>query len=327
MRIWEITSLLEANVGQNSPVGSTIRKDKRRNLAKQKVEALVTEEQLDELDWKKAARTGALAAATAFGSAGMPTDSVAAPYQHTQNVDQMSGENKGTVSTVQSDNGNASLTFRWKQKEAIIQIPGAIFNYGLNGVSGRIKIGNDKVEPVWIAKSSTGSYSVGFLNGNNNLLTRLMSAGGQVKIEVPMYQKGDIVYNFTIEPDNLSKTLTSKTQAQDKDIATAANNAKKVKDKADSEARINADRGADISRAQSKIRGNLVLPPDISGNLETKFLLTMLPTGEIGDIRLSQSSGDSKFDAAVDRAIKRSSPLPKPDTFTRTLEISIGSGR
>ena len=49
-----------------------------------------------------------------------------------------------------------------------------------------------------------------------------------------------------------------------------------------------------------------------------------LPTGEVLEVKLRRSSGNPSLDAAIERAILKSSPLPKPDDpalFQRTLEI------
>jgi colicin import membrane protein len=49
-----------------------------------------------------------------------------------------------------------------------------------------------------------------------------------------------------------------------------------------------------------------------------------LPTGEVLDVKLKRTSGNPALDAAIERAIRKSSPLPKPDDpslFQRTLEI------
>jgi len=67
-----------------------------------------------------------------------------------------------------------------------------------------------------------------------------------------------------------------------------------------------------------------VLPPDIPGNPEAIFDVVQLPTGEVLSVKLRKSSGHKAFDDAVDRAINKSSPLPKPDRpeqFQRSLEI------
>lgn len=78
------------------------------------------------------------------------------------------------------------------------------------------------------------------------------------------------------------------------------------------------------SKIRGKVRGNIVLPPNIQGNPEAIFEVSQLPTGEVLAVKLKRSSGNSGLDAAIERAILKSSPLPKPDDpalFQRTLEI------
>ena len=79
-----------------------------------------------------------------------------------------------------------------------------------------------------------------------------------------------------------------------------------------------------LSRIRGKIRGNIVLPPEVKGNPEAVFEVTQLPSGEIITARLKQSSGNQALDAAIERAILKSNPLPKPDKsdlFSRSLEL------
>ena len=79
-----------------------------------------------------------------------------------------------------------------------------------------------------------------------------------------------------------------------------------------------------VGRIRGKIRGIIYLPPDIKGNPEAVFDVTQLPSGEILDVRLKHSSGNAILDVAIERAIRKSSPLPKPqqaDLFSRLLEI------
>ena len=78
------------------------------------------------------------------------------------------------------------------------------------------------------------------------------------------------------------------------------------------------------SKIRGKIRGNIVLPQAIQGNPEAVFEVTQLPTGEVMSVRMKKSSGNPNLDAAIERAILKSSPLPKPDQpelFRRELEI------
>jgi colicin import membrane protein len=95
------------------------------------------------------------------------------------------------------------------------------------------------------------------------------------------------------------------------------------RDGAASAARADA---AYIGKLKGKIRSNVVLPPDIPGNPEAIFDVVQLPTGEVMSVKLRKSSGNKAYDAAVERAILKSSPLPKPDRpeqFQPSLEIKF----
>ena len=81
-----------------------------------------------------------------------------------------------------------------------------------------------------------------------------------------------------------------------------------------------------IRRIQAKVRGNVVVPPDLPGNPEAVFDVVQLPTGEIIDVQLVKSSGARAYDEAVQRAIIKSSPLPRPDApdlFRRNLRLKF----
>jgi colicin import membrane protein len=81
-----------------------------------------------------------------------------------------------------------------------------------------------------------------------------------------------------------------------------------------------------IRRIQTKVKGNVTLPPDLAGNPEAIFDVVQLPTGEIIDAVLRKSSGVRAYDEAVQRAIQKSSPLPRPDRpelFQRTLTLKF----
>ena len=77
-------------------------------------------------------------------------------------------------------------------------------------------------------------------------------------------------------------------------------------------------------RIRAKIRGNIVLPPDVAGNPEAVFDVQLLPTGEVLAAKLRKSSGVRAYDEAVERAILKSSPLPLPErreVFEARLEL------
>lgn len=62
----------------------------------------------------------------------------------------------------------------------------------------------------------------------------------------------------------------------------------------------------------AKIKSRIVMPPDLPGNPFAEFNVTLLPGGDILDVRLRKSSGYPSFDSAVERAIHLSKPLPLP---------------
>lgn len=79
-----------------------------------------------------------------------------------------------------------------------------------------------------------------------------------------------------------------------------------------------------VGKIRARIRSNIILPPDIKGNPEAVFEVVQFPSGEILSVHLKKSSGHAAYDAAVERAIHKSSPLPKPENgalFSRTLEL------
>ena len=60
------------------------------------------------------------------------------------------------------------------------------------------------------------------------------------------------------------------------------------------------------------VRGHTRLPDNLSGNPQVRCLVKLLPTGDVVSVRVTQSSGNPAYDAAVVRAIEQSSPLPLP---------------
>jgi colicin import membrane protein len=79
--------------------------------------------------------------------------------------------------------------------------------------------------------------------------------------------------------------------------------------------------GDKISR---HVRQYVILPGNIQGNPQAVFELRVLPSGDVlQPIRLKKSSGNSALDTAVERAIIKASPLPKPESgvFPNPLEI------
>jgi colicin import membrane protein len=80
------------------------------------------------------------------------------------------------------------------------------------------------------------------------------------------------------------------------------------------------------NQIQAKIRSNIVLPPDLAGNPQAEFDVALLPTGEVLSVKLARSSGNRALDDAWERAILKSSPLPRPakaEVFVRDLRLKF----
>jgi colicin import membrane protein len=68
-----------------------------------------------------------------------------------------------------------------------------------------------------------------------------------------------------------------------------------------------------VDKVRTKIKMNVVVPEGIKGNPKAIFKVKQLPTGELLLVQLVQSSGYTAYDEAVERAIRKSEPLPKPE--------------
>ncbi len=126
-------------------------------------------------------------------------------------------------------------------------------------------------------------------------------------------------------PDPFKEQLKRETERLDKSKLAAALD-KEVAGAKSAQAAAAAKKSSDEwgARIRGKIRGNIVLPPDIKGNPEAEFLVTLLPSGEVLNLRLTKSSGNPALDAAIERAIRKSDPLPKPEqgeVFQRELVL------
>ena len=65
-------------------------------------------------------------------------------------------------------------------------------------------------------------------------------------------------------------------------------------------------------RISDKIMRYVVHPPNLQGNPEAEFDVVQIPGGEVLTAKLRRSSGNSAYDAAVERAIYKAQPLPPP---------------
>ena len=66
------------------------------------------------------------------------------------------------------------------------------------------------------------------------------------------------------------------------------------------------------ARISAKIRQRVILPPDLQGNPEAIYRVSLLPGGTVTEVQLVKTSGVATYDAAVERAILAAQPLPVP---------------
>ena len=92
-------------------------------------------------------------------------------------------------------------------------------------------------------------------------------------------------------------------------------------------AQMSRARLAWVEKIAAKIKSNIMRPGNASGNPEAKFVVVVLPDGSmVGEPRMTKSTGNAALDAAIERAIKKSDPLPKPDdpaVFQRELTLTF----
>jgi colicin import membrane protein len=75
---------------------------------------------------------------------------------------------------------------------------------------------------------------------------------------------------------------------------------------------ISGEVGKAKDMIRSKIRHNIVMPPDVAEKAKAEYTVTLLPDGSVLSATLSRSSGNAAYDTAVERAIWKSQPLPLP---------------
>lgn len=141
------------------------------------------------------------------------------------------------------------------------------------------------------------------------------------KKEEPKREEPDWKKELAREQKQLDQQKT--VQDQRARAATEANQLNQLKAEQAAAAR-NRGLANYVGKIAGKVRGNIVLPPGIQGNPLAEFEVTQLPSGEVLSVKVRKSSGNPALDAAIERAVLKSSPLPKPDQpelFDRTLKI------
>lgn len=76
-----------------------------------------------------------------------------------------------------------------------------------------------------------------------------------------------------------------------------------------------------MSLIEAKIYQHWIMPPSANRGLVCELQVRLIPTGEVINIELSKSSGDSVYDQSVLTAVRRASPLPLPPAETGLFEV------
>ena len=132
----------------------------------------------------------------------------------------------------------------------------------------------------------------------------------------------------------LQKEAKAKAQREAREremqAALAEKEAKAAADKVAAE-KAAAERAARAAEAQenqkyingiwAKVWARVAVPPDLQGNPEAVFMVSLLPGGELQSVVMRKSSGNAAYDAAIERAIRQAQPfvVPSGDQFHRSF--------
>jgi colicin import membrane protein len=116
------------------------------------------------------------------------------------------------------------------------------------------------------------------------------------------------------EEERRQRAAAAERERQQQEAARKQREAEEARRKAEAAARAAQQKLIDDWRAriQAKIKGRVVVPPNIEGNPEARFDVVLLPGGDVLSATLKKASGNPAYDAAVERAILAAQPLPVP---------------
>lgn len=116
--------------------------------------------------------------------------------------------------------------------------------------------------------------------------------------------------------DEAEKKRQADAEALKKKQAAEAEARRAEKARADAAAAAAAARQGEIDKFMAGIRDKtkrfLIIPPSVKGNPEVVVTVTLLPGGEVLDVKFKSSSGNPSYDNAVERAIRRAQPFSVP---------------
>jgi colicin import membrane protein len=118
------------------------------------------------------------------------------------------------------------------------------------------------------------------------------------------------------KPQPIAKELRQKKLREEQRVMEAYVEKQRLAERERVRAEVLAATSAEMGRYQdmirSKIRHNIVMPPDVLPTAAAEFKVTLLPDGSVLDAVLLKSSGNAAYDEATERAIYKAQPLPIP---------------
>lgn len=67
---------------------------------------------------------------------------------------------------------------------------------------------------------------------------------------------------------------------------------------------------------EAKVRQNWIVPAGATEGMSCEIRVRLIPSGDVIQVQLTKSSGDSTFDRSVENAVHKASPLPVPAAET-----------
>ncbi len=140
-------------------------------------------------------------------------------------------------------------------------------------------------------------------------------AKAEVKAEIELREK-KISKAKPAKPGAKELKARRKAEAEEKRLLEEYAAQRRQSEQARVRAEVSAATAAEVGRYEdmirSKIRRNIVMPPDVAESVTSEFKVTLLPGGMVMDVVLLKSSGNPAYDNAAERAIYKAQPLPIP---------------
>lgn len=118
------------------------------------------------------------------------------------------------------------------------------------------------------------------------------------------------------KPQPSAKELRERKLLEEQQMLEAYAEKRREEERARVRAEVQRATAAELGRYQdmirSKIRHNIVMPPDVRAGISVEFKVVLLPDGSVLDAVRLKSSGNPAYDEATERAIYKAQPLPIP---------------